>query len=156
MDKLEVFITVVSDTVLILGALSPLLLAIVRYAKAHTTDKRIQVLESYAERVVSAVEQQINLMPSDKKKLASKRLADYINKSKLGLKVTDEQLNDLIESAVNKLSDNTTAGTKKGSTALPVDNTEKPEKKIQEVSTDADKVIPEANTEVPSVNELLK
>lgn len=156
MDKLEVFITVVSDTALILGALSPLLLAIVRYAKAHTTDKRIQVLESYAERVVSAVEQQANLMPSDKKKLASKRLADYINKSKLGLKVTDEQLNDLIESAVNKLSDNTTAGSKKESTALPVDNTEKPEKKIQEVSTDADKVIPEANTEVPSVNELLK
>ena len=156
MDKLEVFITVVSDTVLILGALSPLLLAIVRYAKAHTTDKRIQVLESYAERVVSAVEQQVNLMPSDKKKLASKRLADYINKSKLGLKVTDEQLNDLIESAVNKLSDNTTAGTKKESTALPVDNTEKPEEKVQEVSTDADKVIPEANTEVPSVNELLK
>lgn len=156
MDKLEVFITVVSDTVLILGTLSPLLLAIVRYAKAHTTDKRIQVLESYAERVVSAVEQQANLMPSDKKKLASKRLADYINKSKLGLKVTDEQLNDLIESAVNKLSDNTTAGTKKESTALPVDNTEKPEEKIQEVSTDADKVIPEANAEVPSVNELLK
>lgn len=156
MDKLEVFITVVSDTALILGALSPLLLAIVRYAKAHTTDKRIRVLESYAERVVSAVEQQANLMPSDKKKLASKRLADYINKSKLGLKVTDEQLNDLIESAVNKLSDNTTAGTKKESTALPVDNTKKPEEKIQEVSTDADKVIPEANTEVPSVNELLK
>lgn len=156
MDKLEVFITVVSDTALILGALSPLLLAIVRYAKAHTTDKRIQVLESYAERVVSAVEQQVNLMPSDKKKLASKRLADYINKSKLGLKVTDEQLNDLIESAVNKLSDNTTAGTKKESTASPVDNTEKPEEKIQEVSTDADKVIPEANKEVPSVNELLK
>lgn len=156
MDKLEVFITVVSDTVLILGALSPLLLAIVRYAKAHTTDKRIQVLESYAERVVSAVEQQANLMPSDKKKLASKRLADYINKSKLGLKVTNEQLNDLIESAVNKLSDNTTAGVKKEGTALPVDNTEKPEEKVQEVSTDADKVIPEANTEVPSVNELLK
>ena len=156
MDKLEVFITVVSDTVLILGALSPLLLAIVRYAKAHTTDKRIQVLESYAERVVSAVEQQANLMPSDKKKLASKRLADYINKSKLGLKVTNEQLNDLIESAVNKLSDNTTAGIKKESTPLPVDNTEKPEEKVQEVSTDADKVIPGANTEVPSVNELLK
>lgn len=156
MDKLEVFITVVSDTALILGALSPLLLAIVRYAKAHTTDKRIQVLESYAERVVSAAEQQANLMPSDKKKLASKRLADYINKSKLGLKVTDEQLNDLIESAVNKLSDNTTAGTKKERTPLPVDNAEKPEEKVQEVSTDADKVIPEANTEVPSVNELLK
>lgn len=156
MDKLEVFITVVSDTVLILGALSPLLLAIVRSAKAHTTDKRIQVLESYAERVVSAVEQQANLMPSDKKKLASKRLADYINKSKLGLKVTDEQLSDLIESAVNKLSDSTTAGTKKESTALPVDVVEKPEEKNQEVSTDADKVIPEANTEVPSVNELLK
>lgn len=156
MDKLEVFITVISDTALILGALSPLLLAIVRYAKAHTTDKRIQVLESYAERVVSAVEQQANLMPSDKKKLANKRLADYINKSKLGLKVTDEQLNDLIESAVNKLSDNTTAGVKKESNPLPVDNTEKPEEKVQEVSTDADKVIPEANTEVPSVNELLK
>lgn len=156
MDKLEVFITVISDTVLILSALSPLLLAIVRYAKAHTTDKRIQVLESYAERVVLAAEQQTNLMPSDKKKLASKRLADYINKSKLGLKVTDEQLNDLIESAVNKLSDNTTAGAKKESTALPVDNTEKQKEKIQEVSTDADKVIPEASTEVPSVNELLK
>ncbi|WP_373809044.1 phage holin, LLH family [Streptococcus ferus] len=116
-ELFEKIVTSVSDVILILGFLSPLLVQLIKFARANTANKRVQLLEEYALRVVTAVEQQSNLMPSDKKAVASKKLADYISKSPLNLNVTDDQLSDLIESAVNKLSDSTTAGSKKETTA---------------------------------------
>ena len=116
-ELFEKIVTSLSDVVLILGFLSPLLVQLIKFARANTANKRLQLLEEYALRVVTAVEQQSNLMPSDKKAVASKKLADYISKSPLNLSVTDDQLSDLIESAVNKLSDSTTAGSKKATTA---------------------------------------
>lgn len=116
-ELFEKIVASVSDVILILGFLSPLLVQLIKFAKANTANKRVQLLQEYALRVVTAVEQQSNLMPSDKKAVASKKLADYIRKSPLNLNVTDEQISDLVESAVNKLSDHTTAGAKKESTA---------------------------------------
>lgn len=150
---IDSLITTATDIVLIIGLLSPLLVQVLRFAKAHTANKRIQVLESYAERVVLAVEQQRNLLPSDKKALAVKRLADYVNKSKLNLQVTDQQINDLIESAVNSLKDENSRGTVVKSTAVapakPAEVTTAP------VET-AETVAIEPSAEVRSANEILK
>lgn len=129
-------VTTATDIVLIAGLLSPLLAQILRFAKAHTANKRVQLLESYAERVVLAVEQQANLMPSDKKKLAMDKLAEYISASPLKLKVTSKQISDLIEAAVNKLNDDVTPGTKVASEAA----TDAPEKELEAKDlTDAQK-----------------
>ena len=97
-ELFEKIVTSVSDVILILGFLSPLLVQMIKFARANTANKRVQLLEEYALRVVTAVEQQSNLMPSDKKAIASKKLADYISKSPLNLNVTDDQLSDLIVS----------------------------------------------------------
>lgn len=106
------------DVLALLAAFSTLAIPLIKWLQAKTTDKRIQVLESYALRVVTAVEQMSNLLPSDKKAVARKKMLDYINDSRLKLKVTEEQLDDLIEAAVNKLSDSATAVTKKESAAV--------------------------------------
>lgn len=146
-------ITTATDIVLIMGLLSPLLVQVLRFAKAHTANKRIQVLESYAERVVLAVEQQHNLLPSDKKALAVKRLADYVNKSKLNLRVTDQQINDLIESAVNSLKDENSRGTVVKSTAVAP---AKPAEVTTATVETAETVAIEPSAEVRSANEILK
>ena len=147
---IDSLITTVTDIVLIVGLLSPLLVQILRFAEAHTANKRVQLLESYAERVVLAVEQQRNLLPSDKKALAVKRLADYVNKSKLNLQVTDQQINDLIESAVNSLKDENSRGTVVKSTAVA------PVKPAEAATAPAETVVTEPSAEVPSANEILK
>lgn len=116
-ELIESIINTVTTVVAILVGLAPLLSAFIKWLQPRTQGKRIDILESYALRVVQAVEQNGNLLPSDKKKLAMTKLAEYINASPLGFKVTDEQLSDLIESAVNKLSDTATPGTKKDVTA---------------------------------------
>lgn len=146
-------VTTATDIVLIVGLLSPLLVQVLRFAKAHTANKHVQLLESYAERVVLAVEQQRNLLPSDKKKLAVKRLADYVNKSKLNLQVTDQQINDLIESAVNSLKDENSRGTVVKSTAIAPEKPAEATAAPAEVTETADT---EPSTEVPSANEILK
>lgn len=150
---IDSLVTTTTDIVLIVGLLSPLLVQVLRFAKAHTANKRIQVLESYAERVVLAVEQQRNLLPSDKKKLAAKRLADYVNKSKLNLQVTDQQISDLIESAVNSLKDENSRGTVVKSTAVA------PVKPVETATASAEATetaTTEPSAEVPSANEILK
>lgn len=150
---IDSLVTTATDIVLIAGLLSPLLVQALRFAKAHTANKRIQVLESYAERVVLAVEQQRNLLPSDKKALAVKRLADYVNKSKLNLQVTDQQINDLIESAVNSLKDENSRGAVIKSTAVA------PVKQAEVTTTSAEvteTAATEPSAEVPSANEILK
>lgn len=150
---IDSLVTTATDIVLIVGLLSPLLVQALRFAKAHTANKRIQVLESYAERVVLAVEQQRNLLPSDKKALAVKRLADYVNKSKLNLQVTDQQISDLIESAVNSLKDENSRGTVVKSTAVA------PVKQAKVTTTSAEATetaTTEPSAEVPSANEILK
>lgn len=91
------------DLAVIVGMLAPIIIQGIKLLQAHTTDKRIKVLESYALCVVQTLEQNANLAGGDKKKLALEKLASYINKSPLNLKVTDTQLSDLIESAVSKL-----------------------------------------------------
>lgn len=108
----------VTDIIAALAVLAPVAMAAIRYLSARTQDKRIKVLESYAQRVVLSVEQLNNLLPSDKKALAKQKLLSYVNESKLKLKVTEEQLDDLIEAAVNIMNDSTTAGTKKESAAI--------------------------------------
>ncbi|NLQ88511.1 holin [Streptococcus mutans] len=147
---IDSLVTTATDIILIVGLLSPLLMQVLRFAKAHTANKRVQLLESYAERVVLAVEQQRNLLPSDKKKLAVKRLADYVNKSKLNLQVTDQQISDLIESAVNSLKDENSRGTVVKSTAVA------PAKPAEMTTTPAETTTTEPNAEVPSANEILK
>lgn len=150
---IDSLITTATDIALIVGLLSPLLVQVLRFAKAHTANKRVQLLESYAERVVLAVEQQRNLLPSDKKKLAAQRLADYVNKSKLNLQVTDQQINDLIESAVNSLKDQNSRGTVVKSTAVaPVKPAEVTTAPVETAKTAAI----EPSAEVPSANEILK
>ena len=149
---IDSLVTTATDIVLIVGLLSPLLVQALRFAKAHTANKRVQLLESYAERVVLSVEQQRNLLPSDKKKLATKRLADYVNKSKLNLQVTDQQISDLIESAVNSLKDENSRGTVVKSTAVapakPAETATEPAKPAETAT--------EPSAEVPSANEILK
>lgn len=147
---IDSLVTKTTDIVLILGLLSPLFVQVLRFAKACTANKRVQLLESYAERVVLAVEQQCNLLPSDKKALAVKRLADYVNKSKLNLQVTDQQINDLIESAVNSLKDENSRGTVVKSTAIA------PVKPAETTTASAETTITELSAEVPSANEILK
>lgn len=150
---IDSLVTTATDIVLIVGLLSPLLVQALRFAKAHTANKRIQVLESYAERVVLAVEQQRNLLSSDKKALAVKRLADYVNKSKLNLQVTDQQVSDLIESAVNSLKDENSRGTVVKSTAVA------PAKPVEATTASAgttETTVTEPSAEVPSANEILK
>ena len=120
-ELIDSIINTVTTVVAILVGLAPLLSAFIKWLQPRTQGKRINVLEAYALRVVQAVEQNGNLLPSDKKKLAMTKLAEYVNASPLGFKVTDEQLSDLIESAVNKLSDTVTPGTKKDATVeVPV------------------------------------
>lgn len=150
---IDSLVTTATDIVLIVGLLSPLLVQALRFAKAHTANKRVQLLESYAERVVLAVEQQRNLLPSDKKRLAVQRLADYVNKSKLNLQVTDQQINDLIESAVNSLKDENSRGTVVKSTATAP---AKPAEATETVAETTETVVTEPSTEVPSANEILK
>ena len=147
---IDSLMTAATDIVLIVGLLSPLLVQVLRFAKAHTANKRVQLLESYAERVVLAVEQQRNLLPSDKKKLAVKRLADYVNKSKLNLRVTDQQISDLIESAVNSLKDENSRGTVVKSTAVA------PAEPAETATEPAETTATEPSSEVPSANEILK
>lgn len=147
---IDSLVTTATDIVLIVGLLSPLLVQVLRFAKAHTANKRVQLLESYAERVVLAVEQQRNLLPSDKKALAVKRLADYVNKSKLNLQVTDQQISDLIESAVNSLKDENSRGTVVKSIAVA------PVKSAETTTASAETTTTEPSAEVPSANEILK
>lgn len=133
---IEKIVEFVTDAITVFTLVSPILVGTLKYVKANTTNKRIQVLESYALRVVQSVEQQKNLMPSDKKKRALERMSDYIAKSPLKFKVTEKQLSDLIEAAVNKLQDTATPGTVKESTAIDtsdvVDRSETTEDKEKE------------------------
>ena len=121
---IEKIVEFVADAITVFTLVSPIIVGALKYVKANTTNKRIQVLESYALRVVQSVEQQKNLMPSDKKKRALERMSDYIAKSPLKFKVTEKQLSDLIEAAVNKLQDTTTPGTVKESTAIDTSDVE--------------------------------
>lgn len=133
---LEYIITNIVTVLSIIAGLAPLFIAILKWLRPRTTNQRIAVLESYALRVVQAVEQQANLMPSDKKKLAMDKLTEYISASPLKLKVTSKQMSDLIEAAVNKLNDDTIPGTKVASEAA----TDAPEKEPETKElTDAQK-----------------
>ena len=61
------------------------------------------MLEGYALRVVNTVEQlsSVTTMTSEQKRsLAYNKLAGYINNSGLNYKMTEENISDLIESAV--------------------------------------------------------
>lgn len=147
---IDSLITTATDIVLIVGLLSPLLVQVLRFAKAHTANKRVQLLESYAERVVLAVEQQSNLLPSDKKKLAVRRLGDYLNESRLNFQMTNQQISDLIESAVNSLKDRNSRGTVVKSTAVA------PVKPAETTTTPAETAVTEPSADVPSANEILK
>ena len=136
LEILESVITNIVTVLSIIAGLAPLFIAVLKWLRPRTTNQRIAVLESYALRVVQAVEQQANLMPSDKKKLAMDKLAEYISASPLKLKVTSKQMSDLIEAAVNKLNDDATPGTKVASEAA----TDAPEKAPEtEELTDAQK-----------------
>lgn len=101
--------------------------AFIKKWKAQTAKERIEVLESYALRVVQAVEQNKNLVPSDKKAQAKQKLLDYIGDSPLKLQASISQVDDLIEAAVNTLKDNKSKGAVVDSTATVSsdDNVEK-------------------------------
>ncbi|MEX2805048.1 phage holin, LLH family [Streptococcus sp. H31] len=112
MKMIEELIENITLVIVILGALSPLFYQFLLWLKARTANARIKVLEDYAMRVVQALEQYANFAGSDKKKLALQKLSEYIAESPLKFKVSANQLDDLIEAAVNKLKDSSTPGVK--------------------------------------------
>lgn len=93
-----------TELAVVLSYLSPLLVSLLKFISARTNGKRIDVLESYAFRVVTAIEQYQNMTGEEKKKLAQNKLRSYIRESPLQLDVSETQLDDLLESAVNAMN----------------------------------------------------
>lgn len=97
------FIQNIVDIILIIGVLAPVIRSTIMWLSPKIKNERVRLLESYALRVVSTVEQlsSVTTMSSEQKRsLAYRKLADYINNSGLNYKMTEEDISDLIESAV--------------------------------------------------------
>lgn len=89
------------DLVVVASLFLPILVKLLQFLSSKTKNQRLKIIESYAIRVVSALNQQANLLPSDKKKEAVKRLSEYLKATGLNFKMTDEDLSDAVESAVS-------------------------------------------------------
>ena len=97
------FIQNIVDIILIIGVLAPVIRSTIMWLSPKIKNERVRLLESYAIRVVNTVEQlsSVTTMTSEQKRsLAYNKLAGYINNSGLNYKMTGEDINDLIESAV--------------------------------------------------------
>ena len=97
------FIQNIVDIILIIGVLAPVIRSTIMWLSPKIKNERVRLLESYAIRVVNTVEQisSVTTMNSEQKRsLAYNKLAGYINNSGLNYKMTEEDISDLIESAV--------------------------------------------------------
>lgn len=97
------FIQNIVDIILIIGVLAPVIRSIIMWLSPKIKNERVKLLESYALRVVNTVEQlsSVTSMTSEQKRsLAYNKLAGYINNSGLNYRMTEEDIGDLIESAV--------------------------------------------------------
>lgn len=103
---IEVFNRII-DVIIIIGAISPLIRAYIKWLSPKIKNERVKLLESYALRVVTSVEQiskQLETTGEHKRDMAFGRLTEYINNSGLNYSMTTEDIYDLIESAVNKMN----------------------------------------------------
>lgn len=89
------------NVVAFISVVAPFVVACIKALKARTKNQKLQVIESYALRVVQAVEQNRNLLPSDKKALAKDKLAKYLSEAGIKITMTDDNLSDAVEQAVN-------------------------------------------------------
>ena len=97
------FVQNIVDIILIIGVLAPVIRSTIMWLSPKIKNERVRLLESYALRVVNTVEQisSVTTMNSEQKRsLAYNKLAGYINNSGLNYKMTEENISDLIESAV--------------------------------------------------------
>ena len=97
------FIQNIVDIILIIGVLAPVIRSTIMWLSPKIKNERVKLLEGYALRVVNTVEQlsSVTTMTSEQKRaLAYNKLAGYIYNSGLSYKMTEEDINDLIESAV--------------------------------------------------------
>jgi hypothetical protein len=97
------FIQNIVDIILIIGVLAPVIRLTIMWLAPKIKNERVKLLERYAIRVVNTVEQisSVTTMNSEQKRsLAYNKLAGYINNSGLNYKMTEEDISDLIESAV--------------------------------------------------------
>ena len=97
------FVQNTMDIILIVGVLAPVIRSTIMWLSPKIKNERVKLLESYSLRVVNAVEQlsSVTTMTSEQKRsLAYNKLAGYINNSGLNYKMTEEDISDLIESAV--------------------------------------------------------
>jgi len=78
---------------------SGLLYSAIDYARAHTRNQRLKVLETYALQAVATV-QDLN---QGQYQASKQNLIDLISKSPLNLKVSNAQLDSLIELANKQL-----------------------------------------------------
>ena len=91
------------DVIIIIGVLAPVIRSTIMWLSPKIKNERVKLLERYTLRVVNAVEQlsSVTTMTSEQKRsLAYNKLAGYINNSGLNYKMTEENISDLIESAV--------------------------------------------------------
>ena len=97
------FVQNIVDVIIIIGVLAPVIRSTIMWLSPKIKNERVKLLEGYALRVVNTVEQlsSVTTMTSEQKRsLAYNKLAGYINNSGLNYKMTGEDINDLIESAV--------------------------------------------------------
>ena len=100
---MKYFLQNIIDIILIIGVLAPVIRSTIMWLSPKIKNERVRLLESYAIRVVNTVEQlsSVTTMTSEQKRsLAYNKLAGYINNSGLNYKMTEENISDLIESAV--------------------------------------------------------
>lgn len=100
-------INILIEIIIIVGTLAPLIRSYVKLLSPKIKNERIKLLESYAIRVVSSVEQiskQLDSTGYQKRDMAFSRLTEYINNSGLNYSMEPNDIYDLIESAVNKMN----------------------------------------------------
>lgn len=90
-------IRLIANTFLIIGAISPVILAVFRLLATQTHNQRMINLAERAKIIVEALEQS-GLTNDEKKKEALNKLSYYAKE--VGITVTPDQLDDYIESAV--------------------------------------------------------
>ena len=100
---MKYFVQNIIDIIIIIGVLAPVIRSTIMWLSPKIKNERVKLLESYALRVVNSVEQLssvITMNSEQKRSLAYNKLAGYINNSGLNYKMTEEDISDLIESAV--------------------------------------------------------
>lgn len=96
----------VLDIISISIVLAPIGFKVFILVSQKSSNQKIKNLSERAEIIVTALDQSQNMSNDEKKREASRKLSFYAKE--VGIKVTEDQLNDYIESAVNIIRNLTT------------------------------------------------